>query len=156
MTHNAAGEHGFAVSHQGTRAVYLNTSGNSYINGGNVGIGTTNPQGYKLAVNGSAIAETMTVKLHGSWPDYVFKKEYKLPSLTEVKTFIEKKQRLPDMPSEQEVSKNGINLGEIVKLQTKKIEELTLYLIKQQEDTDKQIQLQQNQINLLKRQLKLQ
>lgn len=124
--------------------------------GGNVAIGTTDSQGYKLAVNGSAIAESMTVKLHGSWPDYVFKKEYKLPSLTDVKTYIDKNNHLPDMPSEAEVSKNGANLGEIVKIQTKKIEELTLYLIeKDQKDKEKdtQLQLQQEQINQLKEQV---
>ena len=43
MTHNSAGNHGFAVSHQGAKAVYLNTSGNSYLNGGNVGIGISIP-----------------------------------------------------------------------------------------------------------------
>ncbi len=43
MTNNAAGAHGFAVSQQGAKAVYLNTSGSSYLNGGNVGIGTTTP-----------------------------------------------------------------------------------------------------------------
>ena len=41
MTHTAAGQKGFAVSHQGTKIVYFNASGDSYINGGNVGIGTT-------------------------------------------------------------------------------------------------------------------
>ena len=44
MTHDAAGEHGFSVSHQGSRRVFLNTVGNSYLVGGNVGIGTINPQ----------------------------------------------------------------------------------------------------------------
>ena len=53
VTHNFATGHGFAVSHQGTRLVYLNTSGNSYLNGGNVGIGTANP-GTRLDVNGAA------------------------------------------------------------------------------------------------------
>lgn len=43
MTHDAAGEHGFAVSHQGQVRVCLSTNGNSYLNGGNVGIGTTAP-----------------------------------------------------------------------------------------------------------------
>lgn len=43
VTHNWAPEHGFAISHLGTRAVYLNTSGSSYLNGGNVGIGTSTP-----------------------------------------------------------------------------------------------------------------
>jgi hypothetical protein len=32
MTHDAAGEHGFAVSHQGQVRVYLSTNGNSYLN----------------------------------------------------------------------------------------------------------------------------
>ena len=52
MTHDAAGEHGFAVSHQGEVRIYLNTNGNSYLNSGNVGIGTTTP-GQKLIVQGS-------------------------------------------------------------------------------------------------------
>jgi len=53
MTHDWAGTHGFAVSHQGQKKVYLNTLGHSYINGGNVGIGTTDPVQGKLVVNGS-------------------------------------------------------------------------------------------------------
>ena len=50
MTHSGASQKGFAISHQGTKAVYLNISGNSYLNGGNVGIGTTSPDS-KLQVN---------------------------------------------------------------------------------------------------------
>jgi predicted phage tail protein len=90
------------------------------------------------------------VKLNAAWPDYVFKPKYVLPTLIEVKTYIDKNQHLPDMPSEAEVTKNGINLGEIVKIQTKKIEELTLYLI----DKDKQLTDQQKQIEQLKQEQK--
>jgi hypothetical protein len=104
---------------------------------GNVGIGTTDTKGYKLAVNGSIIATSMVVKLSGNWPDYVFKPSYDLPSLTDVKVYIDKNQHLPEMPSEREIVKNGINLGELVKLQTKKIEELTLYLIEQNQRISK-------------------
>jgi Chaperone of endosialidase len=43
MTHDWAGQHGFAVSHQGDQRVFLNTNGNSHFNGGNVGIGTNTP-----------------------------------------------------------------------------------------------------------------
>jgi hypothetical protein len=100
---------------------------------GNVGIGTADTKGYKLAVTGSVIAESMKVKLQGSWPDYVFRRSYNLPTLTHIKAYIDKNQHLPDMPSEAEVAKEGINLGEIVKIQTKKIEELTLYLIEEHE-----------------------
>lgn len=51
MTHSGAAVHGFAISHQGTKQVYLNIAGDSYLNGGNVGIGLTNPT-FKLHVNG--------------------------------------------------------------------------------------------------------
>jgi hypothetical protein len=61
-----------------------------------------------------------------------------LATLTELKTYIDKNQHLPDMPSEAEVAKNGINLGEMNKLLVKKVEELTLYQIEQQEKCKQQ------------------
>jgi len=101
-------------------------------NNGNMSIGTSDSRGYKLAVAGSVIATEVKVQLQGQWPDYVFKRDYRLQPLTSVQAYINKNKHLPDMPSEAEVTKKGVNLGEIVKLQTKKIEELTLYLIEQQ------------------------
>jgi hypothetical protein len=52
MTHSSAGAHAFSISHQGTRQVYLDVSGNSYFTGGNVGIGLNNPS-QKLHVSGN-------------------------------------------------------------------------------------------------------
>jgi hypothetical protein len=112
------------------------TADKLYVNG-NVGIGTTDPKGYKLAVNGSAIATSMTVKLNSAWPDYVFKKDYQLPSLSEVKAYIDQNQHLPDIPPEQQIAKEGLNLGEMNKLLMKKVEELTLYLIEQNKRIEK-------------------
>ncbi len=54
FTHDLAGAHAFSVSHQGTRRVYLNTSGTSYFNGGNVGIGTTSPVAKFEVTDGSS------------------------------------------------------------------------------------------------------
>ncbi|QEC79314.1 hypothetical protein [Mucilaginibacter ginsenosidivorax] len=117
------------------------------INMGTVGINTTDTKGYKFAVNGSAIATSMTVKLYANWPDYVFKKDYQLPSLADVKTYINQNQHLPDMPSEEQVAKNGINLGEMNRLLLKKVEELTLYLI----EKDKKEQEQEVRIEKLEK-----
>lgn len=94
---------------------------------GNVGIGITNPQ-EKLAVNGVIHSSEVIVDKLG-WSDYVFKKDYHLPSLSEVKTYIDQNQHLPDMPSEKEVIAKGIQLGDMNEKLLKKIEELTLYMI---------------------------
>lgn len=53
-THDLAAKHGFAVSHQGDRRVFLNTSGDSYFVGGNLGIGTQNPS-KRMHVVGDAL-----------------------------------------------------------------------------------------------------
>ena len=51
-TNDGATGHGFAVSNAGTKAVYLNTQGNSYLNGGKVGIGDTTPASLLTVGNG--------------------------------------------------------------------------------------------------------
>ena len=115
-----------------------------------VGINTASvPAGYQLAVNGSVIATSMTVKLYGNWPDFVFKKDYKLRSLSELKSYLDRYSHLPEMPSAQEIAEKGINLGEMNKILTKKVEELTLYLIKEnQKNQDQQHKLEQQEIRL--------
>ncbi|MDY8134842.1 hypothetical protein [Aquimarina sp. 2201CG5-10] len=101
--------------------------------GGTVGIGTTNTRGYKLAVNGKIRSQEIVVEA-SPWPDYVFKKEYELPTLTEVAKFIKEKGHLPNIPTEKEVSENGVHLGEINAKLLEKIEELTLYTIRQDQE----------------------
>jgi hypothetical protein len=96
---------------------------------GNVGIGTTTPDA-KLAVNGTIHTKEVKVDLIG-WSDYVFDEDYNLPTLEEVKQHIDEKGHLPNIPSAAEVAENGINLGEMNAKLLEKIEELTLYLIKQ-------------------------
>ncbi|MCV9928169.1 hypothetical protein OIU83_10920 [Flavobacterium sp. LS1R49] len=101
---------------------------------GNVGIGTTKPNN-KLDVNGTIHSKEVKVDLEGwSWPDFVFKKEYNLPTLEEVERHINEKGHLENIPSEDEVLKNGINLGEMNAKLLQKIEELTLYSIQQSKE----------------------
>jgi len=102
--------------------------------GGNVGIGTTNPDA-KLAVNGKIHSKEVKVDLIG-WSDFVFFKDYKLPTLKEVENHIKEKGHLKDIPSAKEVEKNGINLGEMDAKLLQKIEELTLYTIDQQKEIE--------------------
>jgi len=98
---------------------------------GNIGIGTSDPKGYKLAVAGNMIAESIKVKLKGAWPDYVFVKEYELPSLNDIEKHIKEKGHLPGIPSAREAEANGIDLGEMNAKLLQKIEELTLHVIEQ-------------------------
>jgi hypothetical protein len=141
-----------ATGGAGNFAIYDLDGGSRLVinSSGNVGIGTTNPHGYKLAIAGSTIAESVTVMLQAQWPDYVFKPNYQLPKLSFLNSFIKQNQHLPEMPSEKEIAKTGINLGEMVKIQTKKIEELTLYMI----EKDRQIQIQNSLIMNMQSRLK--
>lgn len=70
----------------------------------------------------------------GGWCDYVFNYDYSLMPLWELKTFIKFNKHLPEVPSENEILKYGLDVGEMQKIHMKKIEELTLYAIKQDED----------------------
>jgi hypothetical protein len=119
------------------------SGGNFIVNNGKVGIGTTSPDA-KLAVNGKIHTKEVKVDLLG-WSDFVFEKTYQLPTLEEVEKHIKEKGHLKDIPSEKEVLKNGILLGEMNAKLLQKIEELTLYTISQEKSiaAHKQIMLAQ-------------
>jgi hypothetical protein len=72
-----------------------------------------------------------------NWPDYVFSKDYQLPTLQEISRHIDEKQHLPGIPSSEEVAKDGINLSEMNAKLLQKIEEMTLYMIQQQQLIEK-------------------
>ena len=104
--------------------------------GGNVGIGTTNPGSYKLAVEGKIGAREVVVTLDG-WADFVLEEDYQLTPLNEVEQHIKQNKRLPDIPSEKEVLENGVSLGEMQSKLLQKVEELTLYMIEQNKRIEK-------------------
>lgn len=93
---------------------------------------------YMLWVNGGIIAEKIAIKHYGSswWPDYVFNTDYKLMPLNVLRDYIGTNHHLPDVPSEAEVLDDGFELGDMQSLLLKKIEELTLYILKQQEEIE--------------------
>ena len=97
---------------------------------GSVAIGMDDPGSYRLAVNGTIISKELEVIPEG-WSDYVFEKDYQLMPLPDLRNYIKKHGRLPDIPSTNDVLHNGIALGEMQKALLAKIEELTLYILKQ-------------------------
>lgn len=128
---------------------YLRSAANSgYVilqdqSAGVVGVGTTYvPSGYKMSVNGKVICTELKVQLLASWPDYVFKPDYKLMNLSDLSDFIGSNGHLPGIPSADEVNgAAGVEVGEMQRLLVEKIEELTLYILKQEEKIQ---QLQQS------------
>ncbi len=120
------------TSPQGGGIWATNTNGIHY-NSGNVGIGTEDPgSDWKLAVNGKI--RSKEIKVETGWADYVFEKDYSLPTLQEVEHHITEKGHLINIPSAAEVEANGIELGEMNRLLLEKIEELTLYTLQQQKE----------------------
>ncbi|MFN8117903.1 MAG: hypothetical protein U0W65_17470 [Bacteroidia bacterium] len=105
-------------------------------------------QNAMLSVDGLILAKEVRVAVSSQthWADYVFAKEYKLRSLSEVKKYIDEFNHLPDVPSAKEVTEKGIDMLEMNATLLKKIEELTLYSI----DLQKQLDAQKKEINLLK------
>lgn len=105
---------------------------------GKVVIGTTsNPGSYHLIVEGLIGAKSIRVTTAG-WADYVFSPTYSLLSLYETEEFIQKNGHLPNVPSSEEIEKDGFALEEMDAKLMEKVEELTLYMIEQQKQLDRQ------------------
>lgn len=106
-----------------------------------VGIGTVNPL-YSLDVKGSIGAKTITVDsllraeeiiVETTGADFVFADDYRLRPLSEVEAFITENKHLPEIQSAQDMQENGVSVSELQTKLLQKIEELTLYLIQQEE-----------------------
>ncbi|MCW3070642.1 MAG: calcium-binding protein [Bacteroidetes bacterium] len=120
------------TNQSGTKNIAL-----SWLANGDVGIGIdlngNNPNGYKLAVNGTIGAKEMKVEISTTpWPDYVFEKEYKLTKITELEKYLQINKHLPGIPSSEDVSDaGGVLIGDFQTKLLQKVEELTLYIIEQ-------------------------
>lgn len=105
--------------------------GNSNGTSGFVGIGTTNPQ-HLLHVFGAIGATEVIVSSGGA--DYVFEPDYRLQPLGEVKRYIQQYHHLPGIPPASQVSEKGMSLGEMQTRLLAKVEELTLHMIRAEEE----------------------
>ncbi len=102
---------------------------------GRIGIGTDVPP-YLLSVDGTIGAREVIVTQE-TWPDFVFKEDYALPSLDKVESYIKENKHLPDIPSEEEIKEKGLSVADLMAKQMQKIEELTLYVIELKKDNKK-------------------
>lgn len=93
-------------------------------------------EGYRLHVRNGIITEKVKVELIANWPDFVFDDNYKLRTLEEVENFVSINNHLPDVPSEEEMIANGLNVAEMDAILLQKIEELTLYMIELKKENE--------------------
>jgi len=84
-----------------------------------------------LRINGTIYSKEINVRTN-VWADHVFSNGYQLPSLSSVEQYINTNKHLPEIPSEQEVKTNGVDLAQMNVLLLKKVEELTLHMIEQE------------------------
>ena len=96
---------------------------------------------------------TDELRVRNDWADYVFEEDYQLLSLGEVEQHIEEKGHLPNVPSAKEVENQGLQVGEMTKIQQEKIEEIFLHLIELEKQV-KTLQAENQQLKLSLEQIK--
>ncbi|MBN2728420.1 MAG: hypothetical protein JXR53_04280 [Bacteroidales bacterium] len=98
-----------------------------------------------MKVHGKIWCKEVEVVIDPSfWWDEVFEPDYKLRSFEELQTYIEENGHLPDVPSEQEVTENGLPMGESYGILLRKIEELTLYMLDLKKENEELRQMIEN------------
>ncbi|MDO6746270.1 hypothetical protein [Gilvimarinus sp. 1_MG-2023] len=85
-------------------------------------------EGFVIAATGFKVGDTSLVV-----PDYVFEPNYVLRPLAEVADFVETNQHLPEVPSAADVARDGLDMTGMQMTLLKKVEELTLYTLAQEE-----------------------
>ena len=132
------GNHGISVGTNGEMCISSGAENNKLpltLNG-HVGINTTNDltnYQYALTVDGGILTDRVLIKSVDEWYDAVFADSYRLMPLCELKDFVAAHHHLPEVPAESEVMEQGYDMGEMQGLLLKKIEELTLYILQQEE-----------------------
>lgn len=103
---------------------------------------------YLLFVEKGILTESLVVALKDTeaWADYVFAHDYQLKSLYDVEKFVQKNKHLPNIPSAEELVKNGLNVNVMMAKSMEKIEELYLYSIQQQKEMDR-LKTEQEEMN---------
>jgi hypothetical protein len=131
-----------------TRVLVSDGSGNLYYRDAST-LAASDAIRSSLAVNGPIKAKRLTLTQH-DWPDYVFQKDYSLPTLPSLERYIDEHHHLPGITPAADAEKKGVDVGENQAALLKKIEELTLYVIQQ----NKKLEAQDKKITVLSKEVK--
>jgi hypothetical protein len=88
-----------------------------------------------VQIAGKLSAQEIVVHIE-DWADDVFSPDYPLMSLGELDAYIGERGHLPDVPSEDAVQREGIDVARMNRALLQKVEELTLHTIAQQKKID--------------------
>ena len=91
---------------------------------------------YGMFVYKGILSEDYAIAPKSTWAGFVFSRNYNLKPLKEVESFIAENEHLPDVPSAAQVAEEGYSQHDMNKVLLQKIEELTLYIIKQQKELE--------------------
>jgi len=109
----SANEEGLRVARDGADLLSIDISGN-------------------LTITGNLVAGTPA----STFPDYVFAADYRLMPLPQLQQYIARERHLPGIPAAAEVGRNGLNMTQFQVQLLEKVEELTLYTLRQQAQID--------------------
>ena len=132
--------HAIEVDSQGIMRIKSQTQGvnSKLILQGKVSVNTNSMNtSYSLCVKGGILTDKVKIMHSSDWPDYVFASGYLLMPLSDLKSFVKEYHHLPEVPTENDIMTEGIEIGDMQGILLKKIEEMTLYILQQQEQIDK-------------------
>ena len=104
---------------------------------GEVGIGTDMTFGARFAVNGSVYTKgDIEINTNLAWPDFVFKMDYKKPSIWEFKKQVFQLGYIPQIGSAQNIEESGLKIAEMHAKHLEVTELMLLYQFEMSERLD--------------------
>lgn len=131
--------HGFHLGTNNSSALFIDADRNLYVDVPHDDVSKIRAElktKYRLFVKKGILSEDYAIAPKSSWSDFVFDKNYNLPTIHEVDDFIQKNNHLPDVPTAKQVAEEGYSQHDMNQILLKKIEELTLYTIQQQKEIE--------------------
>ncbi|MCP4546564.1 MAG: SlyX family protein, partial [bacterium] len=106
---------------------------------------------FELQPDGDLIIEGSLTTAGDTYPDYVFEDDYPLMPLPDLAGYIAEHRHLPDVPTVEEVDGGArVNMSELQISLLRKVEELTLYTLSQNDTMENQQRTIENQQEVIR------